>query len=196
MSGSSIFPSGPARRLWAGAVLATVVVLGLGDRAHAVDPDRALSQYIRDQWSREKGFPGGPVHAITQTADGYLWIGAEKGLVRFDGLSFRLLQPTGSNPGTGPTVLGVAAAPDGSLWARLRGPALLRYHDRSFESILSQIGVAESVVTAMFRPRQDVMLLATLEHGAVAYRGGTVTTHRVREKHSDFLLRHIHGRNV
>ena len=136
MSGSSIFPSGSARRLWAGAVLATVVVLGLGDRAHAVDPDRALSQYIRDQWGREKGFPGGLVNAITQTADGYLWIGAEKGLVRFDGLSFRLLQPTGSNPGTGPTVLGVAAAPDGSLWARLRGPALLRYHSEIQKSPL------------------------------------------------------------
>jgi signal transduction histidine kinase/ligand-binding sensor domain-containing protein len=147
----------------------------LGQGARAVDPERGLSQYIRDQWSSDRGFPGGPVYAIAQTADGYLWIAAEKGLVRFDGLTFRLFQPAGLNPGTGPTVLGVAAAPDGSLWARLRGPALLRYRDRSFENILAQVGQPESVVTAMFRSREDI-LLATLEHGGVAYRNGTFTT--------------------
>jgi hypothetical protein len=52
------------------------------------------SQYIRDHWEAEKGFPGGPVYAITQTADGYLRIGTEKGLVRFDGLNFRLIGAT------------------------------------------------------------------------------------------------------
>ena len=38
-----------------------------------------MSQYIHDRWGSEKGFPGGPIYAITQTADGYLWIGTEKG---------------------------------------------------------------------------------------------------------------------
>ncbi len=148
----------------------------LAAATHAVDPERALSQYIRDQWTSEKGFPGGQVYALTQTADGFLWIGAEKGLVRFDGLSFRLIQPTGLAAGTGPTVLGVVAAPDGSLWARMRGPALVRYHDRSFENIFANSGLPASVVTAMFRPREDVILLSTLEHGAVAYRNGAFTT--------------------
>ena len=59
--------------------------------AHAMDPERDVSQYIRDEWTSGQGFPGGPVYAIAQTPDGYLWIGAEKGLVRFDGLEFRLV---------------------------------------------------------------------------------------------------------
>ena len=74
---------------------------------------------------------------LTQSRDGYLWIGAEKGLVRFDGLTFRLFEPTGSTSQAGPTVLGVAAAPDGSLWARLRGVALVRYHNGAFENMLA-----------------------------------------------------------
>ena len=81
---------------------------------------RAMSQYVRDEWTSDRGFPGGPVHAVTQTTDGYLWIGAEKGLVRFDGLTFRLIEPKGT-PNAAPAVLGVVAAPDGSVWARLRG---------------------------------------------------------------------------
>jgi len=40
--------------------------------AEAIDPERAMSQYIRDRWESDKGFPGGPVYDITQTADDYL----------------------------------------------------------------------------------------------------------------------------
>ena len=77
------------------------------------------------------------MHAITQSEDGYLWIAADKGLVRFDGLSFQLFEPPGMTAGSGPTVLGVAPTPDGSLWARLRGPALVRYRYRQFEDMLA-----------------------------------------------------------
>ena len=49
-----------------------------------------MSQYVRDHFGAEQGFPRGPVYAITQTADGYLWIGTEAGLVRFDGWTFSL----------------------------------------------------------------------------------------------------------
>ena len=59
--------------------------------AYAIDPNRAMSQYIHDRWGPERGFPRGPVYAITQIPDGYLWIGTEAGLVRFDGLNFRLV---------------------------------------------------------------------------------------------------------
>jgi signal transduction histidine kinase len=152
------------------------VTVGLGTAAHASDPERALSQYIRDRWGSERGFPGGQVHAIAQTADGYLWIAAEKGLVRFDGLSFRLFQPSGSTVGTGSTTLGILAAPDGSLWARLRGPALVRYRDGAFENILPNVGLQESVITAMLRGRGDAILLASLGQGAVSYRGGRFAT--------------------
>jgi signal transduction histidine kinase/streptogramin lyase len=144
----------------------------LGATTSALDGARPMSHYIRDQWGSDKGFPGGPVYAITQSADGYLWIAAEKGLVRFDGLAFRLLEPRGTTTSAGPTVLGVAAAADGSVWARLRGQALVRYHRGTFADILSSTGPPESVVSAMARGRGDTMLLATLARGALAVRDG------------------------
>jgi ligand-binding sensor domain-containing protein len=79
-----------SRRFIAGlAVL--LGVLGT-DRAFAIDPNRAMSQYVRERWGTEEGFPKGPVYVITQTTDGYLWIGTEAGLVRFDGWNFRLIK--------------------------------------------------------------------------------------------------------
>ncbi|MEO7270760.1 MAG: two-component regulator propeller domain-containing protein, partial [Vicinamibacterales bacterium] len=144
--------------------------------AAALDPERSLAQYLRDQWGAERGFPGGPIYGLTQTADGYLWIACEKGLVRFDGLTFVLHQPAGLSAGIGPTVLGVAAAPDGSVWARLRGPALVRWRNGAFEHILSTIGLQETVITAMTRGPGDDLLLATLGRGGVSYRTGQFTT--------------------
>ena len=102
-------------------------------RCYALDPERDISQYLRDQWGSGQGFPGGPVHGITQGEDGYLWIATDRGLVRFDGLTFRLFAPLVTSADTGPTVLGVAPDPDGSVWARLKGPAVLRYRHREFE---------------------------------------------------------------
>ena len=123
MNGSSICRN--AGRPWRHrrAALAAAVWIAATGTSLAAGDGRALSQYIRDEWRSDRGFPGGQVFAMAQTADGYLWIGAEKGLVRFDGVTFRLFDP-GSDVGAGPAVLGVTAAPDGSLWARLRGIAL------------------------------------------------------------------------
>src|ERR1044071_5550257 len=39
-------------------------------------------------WNTEQGLPQNSVECITQTADGYLWLGTRAGLVRFDGVKF------------------------------------------------------------------------------------------------------------
>jgi signal transduction histidine kinase/ligand-binding sensor domain-containing protein len=153
------------------AVTATLCLVAAA--SGSVHAQRAMSQYVRDEWTSDRGFPGGPVHAVTQTIDGYLWIGAEKGLVRFDGLSFRLLEPQGT-PNTAPAVLGVVPAPDGSVWARLRGSALLRYQHGAFENVVSMLGSPESVVTAMERGRDNSILASTLGRGAMISRNGRV----------------------
>jgi signal transduction histidine kinase/streptogramin lyase len=56
--------------------------------ALALDPSLRLTQYRQQVWTPEDGLPQSSVRAITQTADGYLWIGTEQGLVRFDGARF------------------------------------------------------------------------------------------------------------
>src|ERR1700760_3750440 len=57
--------------------------------AFAVDPTRTVSQFIHDSWGVERGWSGGSITAVAQSSDGYLWIGTDRGLVRFDGWPFR-----------------------------------------------------------------------------------------------------------
>jgi ligand-binding sensor domain-containing protein len=161
------------------AVWRAVIVLGLtwcATSAYALDPSWAMSQYIRHRWGSDRGFGGGPVYAITQTGDGYLWIASEKGLLRFDGLTFRLFEPPGLTSSSSPAVLGVVAAPDGSLWARLRGPALVRYRGGAFEDLLGVLDLPDNVVTALLRSNDGAVLVSSLGFGVIAYRPGQRVT--------------------
>jgi hypothetical protein len=67
-----------------------LLVGGVG-RAHGLDPSRHITQYAQTAWRVQDGIFGGTPNAITQTLDGYLWIGTLDGLVRFDGVRFRFL---------------------------------------------------------------------------------------------------------
>src|SRR5689334_13935946 len=54
--------------------------------ALALNPALDISQYAHHAWRNSEGFAKGPINSIAQTADGYLWLGTDFGLLRFDGV--------------------------------------------------------------------------------------------------------------
>jgi signal transduction histidine kinase/ligand-binding sensor domain-containing protein len=135
--------------------------------------DRAPSQFLRDRWEAEQGFPGGAVWGIAQSSDGYLWIGADKGLVRYDGLTFRLFQH--SSPGSPPLtrVLGLTSDADGVVWVRLQGSRLLRCRDDRVDEVTPPVSESEVDFTAMSRGSTGAVLLAGLRTGVIAQQGAS-----------------------
>jgi PAS domain S-box-containing protein len=105
-----------ARRLLAvGTVLTGMLLSGL-PAALALDPDLRISQYAHTAWRvRDGTFPGIPT-AITQTTDGYVWIGTFAGLLRFDGVRFVPFVPPAGQHLPNPAVISLLGATDGSLW--------------------------------------------------------------------------------
>ncbi|HYI92401.1 MAG TPA: two-component regulator propeller domain-containing protein, partial [Bryobacteraceae bacterium] len=145
----------------------------------ALDANRTLSQYITTRWSRDS-FPGGAINAIAQTPDGYLWIGTENGLVRFDGVSFRLIDHA-SSPSLPPSpVLGLVVDPEGVLWVRMQSPYLVRYRGGSFEQMYpAQIPpvftfAREEGAAALARGTRGDALIAT-PRGPLRYIRGKFT---------------------
>jgi signal transduction histidine kinase/ligand-binding sensor domain-containing protein len=155
---------------------AALVFVCLANSAYALGANKALSQYIRDQWGAELGFPGGPVYAIVQTPDGYLWIGTEKGLVRFDGLSFHLFQNSDSPTFPAGPVLGLAVDAEGNLWVRLQGPKILRYRDGAFQDVLPAFKLAQDDVTAMCVGKNGDILFSGFVTGTIRYSQGSLVT--------------------
>jgi ligand-binding sensor domain-containing protein len=92
----------------------------------ALDPTRALPQYLHDWWGTERGWPGGSITAVAQTSDGYLWIGTDKGLVRFDGLNFHQFERAHPDPILiGPVRTLLVDASD-NLWILLQNTQVFR----------------------------------------------------------------------
>src|SRR5271163_2962423 len=59
--------------------------------AMGLDPSRTLTQYAHRIWQAQQGLPQGTLYSILQTHDGYLWLGSQTGLIRFDGVRFESL---------------------------------------------------------------------------------------------------------
>lgn len=153
-------------------MLAALGALSLVNSARALDPARSLSQYTHDRWGADRGFVGGAIYSISQSPDGYLWIGTERGLLRFDGFTFTLMQrPLPDEPALGP-VRSLATDHDGNLWVRLEGPRLLRYRDGRFEDVFASHDLQGLTLTAMALGNLGHLLLSGLGANALRFYDG------------------------
>src|SRR5262245_15087020 len=103
------------------AMRALWFLLLVSPAALALDPSRAITQYGHTVWTSLDGFLAGVAMDITQTTDGYLWIGTRGGLVRFDGVRFVPFVPPPGQKLRSNRILSLGAGRDGSLWIGTRG---------------------------------------------------------------------------
>jgi PAS domain S-box-containing protein len=102
----------------------------------ALDPRMQISQYGHTAWRIEDGVFAGTSNVIAQTTDGYLWIGTQTGLTRFDGVRFVSWRPPEGKELPSSRINSLLGARDGSLWigttkglARWRNGELINYKD-------------------------------------------------------------------
>ena len=150
-------------------LMAALALAWSASLAQALDPNRSLSQYMREHWGTEKGFRGGYVTALAQTSDGYLWIGTNTGLFRFDGMAFVAFpQATPTVVPIGP-VQALTSDALGNLWVLLQNTKILRYRDGKFE-----VGreLAEFGITALLKRKDGSVIFASLPYGPLTYNSG------------------------
>jgi ligand-binding sensor domain-containing protein/signal transduction histidine kinase len=151
-----------------------ILILGILEvcfvnHVYGLDPERMLSQYTHDYWGPAQGFASGPVYAIAQTKDGYLWLGTEKGLFRFDGSRFVLFQIDKKNTSQPESVAGLEIDAEGSLWVRMRSPKVFRYRDGKFEDVFAGSKEGNYRITAMSRGHSGDILLSKFDRGVFRY---------------------------
>nr|MEA2797488.1 hypothetical protein [Phenylobacterium sp.] len=117
-----------AGRLAAGLAAAALLV---GSPAQALDPTRHIAQYHHTAWTpRRDGIPA-IIHAIAQTPDGFLWLGAGAGLFRFDGVR---AEEFGREQTRGVAVAAMATSVEGDLWVGLWDGTLARVRGERIET--------------------------------------------------------------
>ena len=84
--------------------------------AFAQNSSLDVSQYAHTSWKISEGFSKGFIRSIAQTADGYLWLGTEFGLLRFDGVRAVPWEPPAGQHLPSSDIRSVQGARDGRLW--------------------------------------------------------------------------------
>src|SRR5467141_161150 len=159
----------PSSSRWLATGLELICLAG---EARALDPNHTLPQYLREQWTTDNNFPGGAIDAVTQTADGYLWMGTEKGLVRFDGVNFRLT--SSFSEFSGDPVSGLTTDGEGRLCAIFWGAGVLCYRDGKFVNLASILRRTTLEVASSWREEDGASLLTDLIDGMLRVRGESV----------------------
>ena len=83
---------------------------------HALDREMSEIDFTIASWGLDDGLPATRIWSIAEDAAGYLWIGTDAGLVRFDGSAFRLWSPVEGPSLPKGAIMEVLSARDGSIW--------------------------------------------------------------------------------
>jgi signal transduction histidine kinase/ligand-binding sensor domain-containing protein/DNA-binding response OmpR family regulator len=144
---------------------------------------RVPVQYVQTTWTVEHGLPVNSINALLQTQDGYLWAATFDGLVRFDGVRFRVYN-TGNSAGLPSNrILDPTEASDGSLWLRTEQNHLVRFRDGAFAHFQEDHGLRDNTTRVIYEDPDGKVWVGT-EQGLGAIRGdrfvaiaeGTIST--------------------
>jgi ligand-binding sensor domain-containing protein/signal transduction histidine kinase len=127
--------------------------------ASAVGAGDGFAQFAHHTWTLRDGHFVDRPQALTQTADGYLWVGTPAGLYRFDGVRFQQWQPPRGTTLPNRNILTLLGARDGSLWIGTPN-GLARWKDGSLVTVF-----ADHVITAIHQDEDATLWIGT--HGGI-----------------------------
>jgi len=111
------------KQVYTHAVFSVTILLAWCVCAFALDPSLDVSQYAHSSWKIRDSFAKGIIASIAQTPDGYLWLGTEFGLLRFDGLRAVPWEPPRNQRLPSGTIFSLLVGRDGTLWIGAKGLA-------------------------------------------------------------------------
>jgi ligand-binding sensor domain-containing protein/signal transduction histidine kinase len=161
VAGKPHLPATPCRGWFTALICALAVVGVLPGRAHALDPDRRLTQCLRRIWQVQQGLPQATICCIRQTADGYLWLGTQTGLVRFDGVRFTSIRSRGGVSLENLWIRDLCQDAAGRLWVATDGAGLIRLADASARRYGQPEGLPSENIRAAICDRRGRLWVAT-----------------------------------
>jgi len=117
---------------------------------------------------------------MVQTADGYLWIGTEEGLVRFDGMRFVVSDRQNAPALRSPFISALYEAPDKTLWIGTYGGGVARLRDGRIEGFHPEL-LGSDRVREFLTSRDGAVFAATAGGGLLRIDGEKVTRFTIRD---------------
>ena len=163
----------PAR----GPLLAVLLSVILSATAAPTD-----SVWFARNWQSDKGLPNNTIFALTQTPDGYLWLGTSVGLVSFDGSRFQKYAFTNSVYQGNRGVLALLQSRSGGLWAGMDRGAIVYLNGDDTRVYTQKEGLADGQVRAMAEDGDGTLWIVYLGDIFRQIKGGKASEVPIKEE--------------
>ena len=140
----------------------------------ALDPARAITQYGHTVYTVDQGLPQNSVQVVLQTRDGYLWLGTQEGLARFDGVRFTLFDEKTEPAFKDHDVRNLCEDKDGALWIGTQG-GLVRLKNGVFTAYDRASGLSSNRITSLFVDSKGRLWVGT-DPGLSRFENGRFVT--------------------
>jgi signal transduction histidine kinase/ligand-binding sensor domain-containing protein/ActR/RegA family two-component response regulator len=168
------FPGNARRRfgIWPALLLLLWV-----SPAPALQPGRPITEYAHRVWVRQDGLPQNTISCLVQSRNGYLWLGTNEGLVRFDGAQFTTFDPSNTPALRMGPIRSLFEDGEGGLWIGSSEGTAAYYKDGVFTPILWQginPGLHAVNITSIYRDHEGAVWAGT-DYGLFRYQNGRIT---------------------
>ena len=136
-----------------------------------LDSGTPLDRILIQTWRSSQGMPQDSVTSIAQDSSGFLWIGTEEGLSRFDGVRFANYDKTNSGPGNN-VVLALLFDRQKNLWIGTNGGGLFRLQNGKFQSYTIADGLPNNSIRALYQDKNGALWIGT-DGGGLARLSGS-----------------------
>jgi ligand-binding sensor domain-containing protein/signal transduction histidine kinase len=142
------------------SVCAASLLFGGAPAGLAVEPSTPLAGYARQAWVMENGLPQNTVQALLQTRQGYVWVGTEAGLARFDGIGFQVFDHNSTPSLPSSDIRCLLQTRDGALWVGT-SEGLARWKDGVVTAFTTRNGLPGNVIRALVQTGDGVLWVWT-----------------------------------
>jgi signal transduction histidine kinase/ligand-binding sensor domain-containing protein len=133
-----------------------------------------------DVWDADDGLPQKSIYSMLQSRDGYLWLGTQEGLVRFDGIEFRTYDKTNSALVRNAVAV-VHESRDGVIWVGTREGGLTRFEGGESITFARSNGLSSDNVSAVASDSQGQLWVGTNDAGISLIRDGKAFSYTVED---------------
>ena len=145
------------------ALFSIVCLMFLSAIVFPLDPQKKVHTYPMSKWDVDKGLPQNSVMSITQSRDKYIWLGTERGLVRFDGVHFTVFNSAKDKNIRNNRTTTLLEDKNGNLWWGSRGGGLNRMKDGEIEHFEKKDGLKDDFVLSLFEDMNGIIWVGTFK---------------------------------
>ena len=158
----------PVRKIRRGAWM-LLLISAVCPASFSLGSHPAIEQFAHTAWGQKEGAPQ-QITAITQTEDGYLWLGSPKGLFRFDGITFDRYQPQSGPKLPATSAESLLALANGDLWIGYSSGEISLLRNGRAENYTGRNGVPDVPIRSLAQDKEGTIWAGSLSE-LVRFKG-------------------------